>query len=70
MKKIISLMLAICAVCSCCDTPQVKDSQIVSSGGDIVKEVEIKGHIYLIFDGYYKGNIIHAEHCPCKNTEH
>lgn len=64
MKKIL-LLFAICTVCSC-DTPQVKDSQIVSSGGDIVKEVEIKGHIYLIFYGYYKGNIIHAEHCPCR----
>lgn len=64
MKKIL-LLFAICTMCGC-ETPQVKDSQIVSSGGDIVKEVEIKGHIYLIFDGYYKGNIIHAEHCPCR----
>ena len=62
-------MLAICTVCSC-ETPQVKDRQIVSSGGDEVKEVEFKGHHYLIYDGYNSGNIIHAEHCPCKNTEH
>ena len=64
MKKIL-LLFAICTVCSC-EKPQVKHKLIVSSVGDQVKEVEIKGHIYLIFDGCYKGNTIHAEHCPCK----
>ena len=54
MKKIL-LIFAICTVCGC-ETQQVK-------------EVEIKGHIYLIFDGYHKGNIIHAEHCPCKKIK-
>lgn len=75
MKKIILLMLASLAIVSC-DSPRVKgrqnvnDGQTVSSGGNNdVKEVEIKGHIYLIFNGYNKGNIIHAEHCPCKTTK-
>ena len=64
MKKIL-LLFAICTVCSC-ETPQVKHKLIVSSVGDQVKEVEIKGHIYLIYDSYHAGNIIHAEHCPCR----
>ena len=72
MKKVL-LLFAICSVCSCTGTnseeemPQEKrDSIRVLSH---VEEVEIKGHIYLIFEGGdYKGvNIIHAEHCPCKN---
>ena len=33
---------------------------------DIVRTVEVKGHEYIIFDGCYKGNIIHSESCPCK----
>ena len=72
MKKVL-LLFAICSVCSCTGTnseeemPQEKrDSIRVLSH---VEEVEIKGHIYLIFEGgdYKGGNIIHAEHCPCKN---
>lgn len=27
---------------------------------------EIEGHLYVIYNGTYKGGIIHAEHCPCK----
>lgn len=30
--------------------------------------IEIEGHQYIIFNGVRKGGIIHAEHCPCKNT--
>ena len=30
--------------------------------------VEIEGHQYIIFNGLNKGGVIHAEHCPCKNT--
>ena len=28
--------------------------------------IEIEGHKYIIFNGGYKGNIIHSESCPCK----
>ena len=71
MKKIIVLILSTLAIVSC-DTPRAKDKQTVSEPGfgERVHEVEVKGHTYLIYDGVYKGNIIHAEHCPCKNTEH
>lgn len=27
---------------------------------------EVEGHKYIIYAGCYKGNIIHAESCPCK----
>ena len=62
MKKIL-LLFAICTVCSCVDTPHVKEE--VYGNGSVI-EVEVKGHIYLIYDGKYKGSIIHAEHCPCR----
>ena len=40
------------------------------SSGDIrVLDVEIEGHQYIIFDGYYSGNIIHAAHCPCHDKK-
>ena len=26
----------------------------------------LHGHSYIIYDGYRSGNIIHAEHCKCK----
>ena len=77
MKKIL-LLFVIWAICSCTSTDaEIKalqekvDSVEISRTNDriysSIKEVEVKGHVYLIFDGYYSGNIIHAEHCPCKN---
>lgn len=75
MKKILFLF-AICTVCGC-ERPQVKDKQTVSKSktvlktafGEEIQEVEFKGHVYLIFAGVNKGNIIHAEHCPCKTSK-
>ena len=29
------------------------------------KVIEIEGHKYIIMDGYYSGNIIHAASCQC-----
>lgn len=77
MKKIL-LLFAICTICSCTSTDaeikalqenldSVKNSRTRDRIYSDIKEVEVKGHIYLIFDGYHAGNIIHAEHCPCKN---
>lgn len=76
MKKIL-LLFAICTICSCAGTEAEKKElyEKIDSIKNIrandrvyycIKEVEVKGHIYIIFDGYYGGNIIHAEHCPCK----
>lgn len=78
MKKILLLLFAICTIYSCERTDvdikalqEKVDSVKISRTNDRIysniKEAEVKGHIYLIFDGYYSGNIIHAEHCPCKN---
>ena len=77
MKKILLLLFAICTICSCTSTDaEIKalqekvDSVSISRTNNRIysniKEVVVKGHVYLIFDGYYSGNIIHAEHCPCK----
>jgi len=73
MKKVL-LLFAICTICSCARTDaemkavhekldSVESERIYSD----IEEVKIKGHIYLIFNGNRKGNIIHAEHCPCKH---
>lgn len=48
------------------DVTAVKSINITTAND--VHLVEIEGHQYIIYDGLYKGGIIHAEHCPCKNT--
>ena len=32
----------------------------------IIYSISIEGHEYIVFDGAYKGSIIHSESCPCK----
>jgi len=74
MKKIL-LLFAICTICSCARTDTEKKTfheylDSIEENRRIInhiKEVNIQGHIYLIFDGFHEGHIIHAEHCPCKN---
>lgn len=29
----------------------------------------VRGHDYIIFDGYCKGGIVHAESCSCKSKK-
>ena len=48
-----------------CDEPQGVERHI-QTVDYAVRTVEVKGHEYIIFSGYYKGNIIHSESCPCK----
>ena len=36
------------------------------SSSAIIYSISIEGHEYIVFDGAYKGNIIHSESCPCK----
>ena len=31
-----------------------------------IYSIDIEGHVYIVFDGHYKGSIIHSESCPCK----
>lgn len=79
MKKIL-LLFAICTICSCTRTDvetkallvnldSIKNTRTNNSIDNCIKEVNVKGHIYLIYDGYHEGNIIHAEHCPCKASK-
>ena len=62
MKYIIA---AAALVLAGCDEPQGAEKHI-NTATYIVRTVEVKGHEYIIFDGCYKGNIIHSESCPCK----
>lgn len=74
MKKILILLVAIC-LCGCIATDVKKSVTYdevplkiyVADATKTIYTVEIEGHIYVIFSGRYKGGIIHAEHCPCKN---
>lgn len=58
---IIVAMLAVAG----CEQPQNVENQIEATSY-IVRTVSVKGHEYIIFDGSYKGNIIHSESCQCK----
>lgn len=59
-------------ICYGCGT-KVEDDREVSAvwtyhGRDVcTKIVELDGHKYIIMDGNYSGNIIHAASCGCMN---
>ena len=62
MKKIIAIMIMLAALLASCD-----DSHSESSNANYNIYVDtIRGHEYIIYHGYNKGNIIHSESCPCK----
>lgn len=65
MKHLI--IAAALAVAGCGDEPPGAERHIQTMNY-IVRTVEVKGHEYIIFDGAYKGNIIHSESCPCKEV--
>lgn len=68
MKKILILLTAFCC-CGCCST-EIDATQnakkVMSFSVGSIYSVEVEDHIYIVYDGAYSGNIIHAEHCPCK----
>lgn len=71
MKKFLILLTAFC--CCGCGSPEIDATQnvqkcykVMSFSRGSIYSVEVEGHIYIVFDGTYCGNIIHAEHCPCK----
>lgn len=76
MKKILILLATICLY-GCGNTGITKEEQhnlynlnekvYYRDSDDLLLTVEIEGHLYLIFKGFEKGGITHAEHCPCKN---
>ena len=63
MKYIIAAAAAL--VLAGCDEPPGSEKHIDTVNYS-VRTVEVKGHEYIIFEGCYKGNIIHSESCPCK----
>lgn len=36
--------------------------------GHAIYTTEIEGHLYIVMSRAYGGAVIHAEHCPCKNS--
>lgn len=63
MKCIIAAAVAL--VLAGCDEPPGVTKHIETIDYT-VRTVEVEGHKYIIFEGTYKGNIIHSESCPCK----
>lgn len=45
------------------ETPKIK---YYRNDHTFIYSIEVEGHLYIVFDGYHEGGIIHAEHCPCK----
>ena len=69
MKNIIAVALAT-AACGCekvIDSQETKAAEPwVYHGRNVyTKIVELDGHKYIIMDGSYSGNIIHAASCGC-----
>lgn len=72
MKKILICLATICC-CGCSTgitkeepTQNINKKYYYKDPSMRIYTVEIEGHLYVIYSGSRKGNIIHAEHCPCK----
>lgn len=72
MKKIFILLTTICC-CGCgsvetkaTSTTEITKIKYYRNDHTAIYSIEIEGHLYIVFDGYHEGGIIHAEHCPCK----
>lgn len=77
MKKILICLGMIMCFMSCVDstgtnvvepTSNLNVRQYYKDASTWVFTMEIESHLYLVYDGYHNGGIIHAEHCPCKNN--
>ena len=71
MKKLALVFGVALASCTNENIPQVKPAITVqgqSTGTSIsLVIVKLKGHDYVVMDGYKQGGICHAESCPCKS---
>ena len=75
MKKILILLVVTICFCGCGNTDIIKEEPTQNiiekyyykDSDEKLFTVEIEGHLYIIYKGFYKGGITHAEHCPCKN---
>lgn len=63
MKKLL-LLTSVLLVAGCGEYKEPETR--FGYGANEVFVVNVKGHDYVIFDGYNKGGIVHAESCPCK----
>ena len=72
MKKILILLATICCCgCSSVETKATSTTETTKikyyrNDHTFIYSIEVEGHLYIVFDGYHEGGIIHAEHCPCK----
>ena len=76
MKKILILLAALGLVgCDSIETEKIKTTETTKikyyrNDNSFIYSIEIEGHLYIVFDGYHEGSIIHAEHCPCRMVKH
>lgn len=68
MKKEIYLLLLPLLLVGC-EVDGRKESRKKVNTTDEIYTVEIEGHKYVIYDGYYQGGIVHAESCQCKERK-
>ena len=64
MKKILAILVMLAALLASCEGKQAEVNNNNASYSIYVDT--IRGHEYIIYDGYYSGNIIHSESCQCK----
>ena len=71
MKKLLIasvLALGLTGCYKCIDDTNVAGPWTYHGNSCQTKVVNIDNHKYIIMDGNYCGNIIHAESCHCKNN--
>ena len=72
MKRLV-LVLALGVLASCDVKSNQPDSLVtIQSQSNVGGEmnfviIDLKGHEYIVFDGYKQGGICHSESCPCKS---
>lgn len=72
MKKILICLAALGLVgCVSIETEKIKATETTKikyyrKDHTFIYSIEVEGHLYIVFNGYHEGGIIHAEHCPCK----
>ena len=61
-----ALCLAGCGINDDSASDPSKEKYFKKSVSTCIYSIEIERHEYIIFDGAYKGGIVHSESCPCK----
>ena len=67
MKKLLLLPLVL-FVLGCKNQLSEPETRFGYGANDVFV-INVKGHDYVIYDGYCKGGIVHAESCPCKQNK-